>query len=359
MLKRITLVVLLMLLCISGSVLPAAQDKGGAAKTDLEKFQGTWVFVTTEEDGKPGPKFKRGSPIQTITFQGDKFEVKQNATVVQAGTQKLDPSKNPKTLDATVTEGEGKGTIQLGIYEMMGDSLRACFDRQGKSRPTEFKANAGSGYYLATVLRDVGKGVSRNDPSIVYDEPFPMNTGFKSYNGKAYDKAFLCIGPKTKLVLPDKNTEVGQHDLADVVHIFMEKRASIGGHFAFPTSITTYRNRLGCAVKLEKGAILIGSWGEYGFLEGAVAMRLLIMVPPKVDVERQVGLIGGYGGRAAQDRAPEMINPTRDDPKPALTKTKKDTPDCWLPPTAEDGWHEIPAVTDTSRRVSEGLKVKK
>src|SRR5262249_17881493 len=121
-----------------------------AAKKELEKFQGTWKFVSVEQDGKPLPK---GEEPQTITFQGDKFAVKRGDQVIQAGTQKLDPGKKPKTVDATVTEGEGKGTTMLGIYEMEGDTLKACFDPQGKKRPTEFKTTAGSGYILVVIKR--------------------------------------------------------------------------------------------------------------------------------------------------------------------------------------------------------------
>jgi hypothetical protein len=32
----------------------------------------------------------------------------------------------------------------LGIYEIDGDTLKVCFDPQGKVRPTEFKSAPGS-----------------------------------------------------------------------------------------------------------------------------------------------------------------------------------------------------------------------
>jgi hypothetical protein len=52
--------------------------------------------------------------------------------VVEAATQKLDPSKSPKTLDAKVTDGPNKGAVILGIYEISGDTLKVCFDPEGK-----------------------------------------------------------------------------------------------------------------------------------------------------------------------------------------------------------------------------------
>ena len=64
--------------------------------------------------------------------------------MIQVGTQKLDPSKSPKTIDVTMTEGPSKGTVMLGIYEIDGDTLKVCFDPHGKKRPTEFKSAPGS-----------------------------------------------------------------------------------------------------------------------------------------------------------------------------------------------------------------------
>ena len=71
----------------------------------------------------------------------------------------------------------------------------------------------------------------------------------------------------------------------------MEKRASIKAHFPRSVSIAEYRKTMGCAAKLEKGALLIGTFGDFGFLEGSTSMNLLVLVPPKISVERRAGLI--------------------------------------------------------------------
>lgn len=147
MVLRISFALVMGPLCIS--LLPAAaQDKGDAAKQVQDKIQGTWKFVSVEMEGK-----KEEAKDQVIIFQGDKFTVKVGDMVVQAGTQKFDPSKKPATVDATITEGEGKGTIMLGIYELDGDNLKSCFDMQGKKRPTEFKTTPDSGTFLAVLKR--------------------------------------------------------------------------------------------------------------------------------------------------------------------------------------------------------------
>src|SRR5262249_8933859 len=84
---------------------------GGRAdvEKELKKFQGTWTFESVEAGGKklPAAQFKG----ITVTFEGDKYTVKKGDEVVEAATQKLDPSRSPKTLDAKVTDGPNKGAV--------------------------------------------------------------------------------------------------------------------------------------------------------------------------------------------------------------------------------------------------------
>jgi uncharacterized protein (TIGR03067 family) len=352
-------------------VLPATlQSKGEPAKSDAERLRGTWIHVPVEVDGnkpfnkKPVTKDgvkplvkKKSFEGQTITFQGGKFEIKRGDTVIQAGTHKLDPSKNPKLIDITVTEGEGKGVVQLGIYELEGYVLTACFDPQGKKRPTELKTTAGSGHVLVTMHRDIEREVDPFDASVVYkwQGRKSMNGLYKSYKGEIYDKTALSVEPKATVVLPDKATEIGRHEQAGVLLIYMLKSPSLLQYGMRLKSIAVHRDGMGCAAKLEKGALLIGTFGEFSALETSRSMALLVLVPPNVEVERRAGLIGGYGGRSGTELPMGAIGPTKGDPKPALTKTKKGAPDVWLPPTVEDGWPAIPAVPDFERRVGKGV----
>ncbi len=140
---RIALVTLLcaLVLAASGRTVARADEKAEIQK-ELKKFQGAWTFVSVVAGGKemPAADFKNVIMI----FEGAKHTVKKGDQLIQVGTQKIDPTKSPKTIDVTLTEGPSKGVVMLGIYEFHGDTLKVCFDAEGKKRPTEFKSEPGS-----------------------------------------------------------------------------------------------------------------------------------------------------------------------------------------------------------------------
>jgi uncharacterized protein (TIGR03067 family) len=134
----------------NGTLLGGGKETG---ETVLKKIQGTWQFISQEMDGKPRPA-EEVKKIK-ITFTDDKWSVRMEGKEIQAGTHKFDPSKKPVQVDAMVTEGEGKGGTMLGIFELKGDTIKVCFDPQGKERPTSFTAKAGQ--FSAVVEREKKK----------------------------------------------------------------------------------------------------------------------------------------------------------------------------------------------------------
>src|SRR5689334_617586 len=118
---RIALVTLLwtLVLTAAGGTGARADDQADVEK-ELQKFRGTWTFESVATGGKEesAAAFKG----MTVTFEGDRYTVKNGDEVIQAATQKLDPSKSPKTIDVTVVEGLNKGAVMLGIYEISGDT---------------------------------------------------------------------------------------------------------------------------------------------------------------------------------------------------------------------------------------------
>ena len=108
-----------------------------------KKFEGTWVVTMMEVGGQkvPDEVFKE----MTFTFKGKEYKQKVGDKLVEAGTQDLEPTKTPKQMDITVSEGEAKGEKQLAIYEIDGDKTKICAAIHGdKERPSKFETKEGS-----------------------------------------------------------------------------------------------------------------------------------------------------------------------------------------------------------------------
>jgi uncharacterized protein (TIGR03067 family) len=120
---------------------------------ELQKFKGTWRMSSKEVDGK---KFS-GEEIKDVIATSDgsgRVTVRRGDKVIGEGTVKLDPTKKPKTINVTFTEGEYKGKTVLGIYEIESDAFQVCIVRPGGERPAEFSAQAGSGRTIVVYKRE-------------------------------------------------------------------------------------------------------------------------------------------------------------------------------------------------------------
>lgn len=134
----------LTLALVAANVAPAGED------ADAKAIDGTWLPESAELAGKEFPPEVRKSI--KLVLDGDKY----TATVGEQrdeGTVKRDPSKNPKTMVISGTEGPNKGKTFLGIYELKEDTLKVCYDLSGKSYPEEFKTKPGTLLYLVTYKR--------------------------------------------------------------------------------------------------------------------------------------------------------------------------------------------------------------
>jgi uncharacterized protein (TIGR03067 family) len=129
----------------------AADAKDDATKKDEQMFNGSWKAVSAEYDGKEVPK--GAVDKMTLTVKGDEFTLHRGDDVVK-GTNKIDASKTPKTIDSVRSEGQGKGDTSLGIYELTDDTYKVCFGPPGGERPTEFVSKPGSKVRLIVMKRE-------------------------------------------------------------------------------------------------------------------------------------------------------------------------------------------------------------
>ncbi len=122
-----------------------------AAKQEIQRLQGTWDCLSWVEGGKVLDKDELKG--RTAFFGADVCILRHGGKIMQIVTQKLDPTREPKTVTATVNQGRQKGDVLLGIYELQGDTLRCCFDLEGQKRPTEFSSSAGPNFVLTVYKR--------------------------------------------------------------------------------------------------------------------------------------------------------------------------------------------------------------
>lgn len=154
---RSTIFVMVTVISLVWSVwtISAAQAQGQSVDAELQKFQGTWVMVSAEMDGK---KVHDAHVKQSkITFVGDKVEVitpHQHQDTIISTIAKLDITKNPKEMHWVRTAGPNTGTTMIAIYEFEGpDQYKICFDPAGSTVPRQFGTKAGSGHIWHTWKR--------------------------------------------------------------------------------------------------------------------------------------------------------------------------------------------------------------
>jgi uncharacterized protein (TIGR03067 family) len=114
-----------------------------AITEELKRLQGTWKQIAYERDGVTEPLDERGWDPR-VTFTGDVFVVTlADGSIPIKGTFRLDPTREPKTIDWMDTIGEDAGKTLLAIYSLEGDQLVFCAAYPGLERPTEFRTRQG------------------------------------------------------------------------------------------------------------------------------------------------------------------------------------------------------------------------
>lgn len=133
-------------------VLVGAGGAQDATRKEMTQLEGEWSMMSGEANGQ-------SMPLEAV--KGGKRIAKDGETTITLGGQvffkakfTIDPTKKPKAIDYTMTEGPTRGKIHLGIYEQDGDTVKFCFAAPGKDRPTEFTAKEGSDRTLSVWKRD-------------------------------------------------------------------------------------------------------------------------------------------------------------------------------------------------------------
>ena len=117
-----------------------------SAKSDVDLLQGDWA---------PVEMVANGEKVSDDALANIKLKIKGNQYFLETkdnpsqGTFKLTESGNPRSMDVTTQAGDELPAI----YEISGDTFKACYAINGATRPTAFKSTEGSDHVLAIYKR--------------------------------------------------------------------------------------------------------------------------------------------------------------------------------------------------------------
>src|SRR2546426_1128166 len=116
-----------------------------SAKSDIDLLQGEWVPVEIVANGDKASQEVLDNI--KVKINGNRYSVESNNP--SQGSFKIIESTTPKKMDVTGDDG-----AELpAIYEIAGDTFKACYAVNGASRPTEFKSAEGSDHVFAIYKR--------------------------------------------------------------------------------------------------------------------------------------------------------------------------------------------------------------
>src|SRR5689334_2054448 len=90
-------------------------SKKQASRESVENLQGFWTAVSVILDGKPMPKGEV-SKLKMFIWPGGRYETRGMGG--NDGRFKIDPAKNPKTIEMMTARRGVRGETYQGIYEL-------------------------------------------------------------------------------------------------------------------------------------------------------------------------------------------------------------------------------------------------
>jgi uncharacterized protein (TIGR03067 family) len=127
----------------------ADDKKDGEQDKEAAALQGTWKVEAHDIRGQPASKKFLAQGHQWVFAKDGGITMKDKDGVGGKGTFRLDPKKDPKTLDITLEPGLPPGPrakvpekeVLKCIYALDGDALKVCYGLSD-ARPSGFESRA-------------------------------------------------------------------------------------------------------------------------------------------------------------------------------------------------------------------------
>jgi uncharacterized protein (TIGR03067 family) len=120
-------------------------SSGPSAKSDIDLLQGEWAPVEIVANGDKASQEALNSI--KVRIKGNQYFVESDNS--SRGTFKIVESSSPRKMDVTSEDG----TELPAIYELSGDTFKACYAINGAARPTAFKSEQGSDHIFTIYKR--------------------------------------------------------------------------------------------------------------------------------------------------------------------------------------------------------------
>ncbi len=111
------------------------------------------------------------------------------------------------------------------------------------------------------------------------------------FGGSVFDVATFQLGAEIILVLPAAATVAYGAPKGQAL-IYSEKSLAFMGHPPEGMPAAGVRQNIGCASRSVTGKLVVGTYGEWGSIEGGAHMALFVLVPPSTRVVTRAGLEG-------------------------------------------------------------------
>ena len=134
-------------LLLSLMLLSGADGLSAAPPKDIDRLQGEWTMVSGRVNGVES--VVRSPDGMRCVVRGGDVRFLHDGKVVEQVTIKLDSSKMPKAIDATLESKD----VAPGIYSLESGTFTLCYTGPGQERPRDFEARAGSGHKLSVWKR--------------------------------------------------------------------------------------------------------------------------------------------------------------------------------------------------------------